>query len=67
VINFLSIVAVYRFICDHILKMIHDAEKLAAAAESADAMKLLALGHKEELKRNFSVYSIAAMGFVNGK
>jgi hypothetical protein len=25
------------------------------------------LGHKEELKRNFSVYSIAAMGFVNGK
>jgi hypothetical protein len=46
---------------------IHDAEKLAAAAESADAMKLLALGHKEELKRNFSVYSIAAMGFVNGK
>ena len=46
---------------------IHDAEKLALGAESADAIKLLALGHKEELKRNFSVYSIAAMGFVNGK
>jgi hypothetical protein len=46
---------------------IHDPEKLAAVAENADALKLLALGHKEELKRNFSVYSIAAMGFVNGK
>jgi hypothetical protein len=46
---------------------VHDPEKLAAVAENADALKLLALGHKEELKRNFSVYSIAAMGFVNGK
>jgi hypothetical protein len=46
---------------------IHDPEKLAAVPENADALKLLALGHKEELKRNFSVYSIAAMGFVNGK
>lgn len=44
-----------------------DLEKLAADAENADALKLLALGHKQELKRNFSVYSIAAMGFVNGK
>jgi hypothetical protein len=46
---------------------IHDPEKLAAVAENADALRLLALGHQEELKRNFSVYSIAAMGFVNGK
>ncbi|RFU32273.1 hypothetical protein B7463_g4054, partial [Scytalidium lignicola] len=45
---------------------IRDLEKLAAEAANADALKLLALGHKEELKRNFSVYSIAAMGFVNG-
>jgi hypothetical protein len=35
--------------------------------EDEDARKLQALGHKQELRRNFSTYSIAAMGFVNGK
>lgn len=35
--------------------------------DDEDARKLQALGHKQELRRNFSTYSIAAMGFVNGK
>jgi hypothetical protein len=37
------------------------------SANDEDARKLEALGHKQELRRNFSSYSIAAMGFVNGK
>jgi hypothetical protein len=42
-----------------------DIEKITTDDE--DARKLQALGHKQELRRNFSTYSIAAMGFVNGK
>ena len=45
----------------------NDAEKMDLEGEDADALKLQALGHKQEMKRNFSVWSIAAMGFVNGK
>ena len=44
-----------------------DTEKVILEGEDADALKLQALGHKQEMKRNFSVWSIAAMGFVNGK
>jgi len=43
-----------------------DGEAKAMAVESTDVLVLQALGHKQELQRNFSVYSIAAMGFVNG-
>lgn len=45
----------------------NDAEKVMLEGEDADALKLQALGHKQEMKRNFSIWSIAAMGFVNGK
>lgn len=44
----------------------HDAEKIIEG-EDTDALKLQGLGHKQEMKRNFSLWSIAAMGFVNGK
>jgi hypothetical protein len=42
-----------------------DIEK--TTTDDEDARKLQALGHKQELRRNFSTYSIAAMGFVSGK
>ncbi|KKA20291.1 Choline transport protein [Rasamsonia emersonii CBS 393.64] len=49
---------------DSAAPVLHDVER--TVVEDNDAHKLQALGHQQELRRNFSTYSIAATGFVNG-